>query len=171
MKNNFDKCLHMLLEHEGGYVNNVHDKGGMTNLVVTKRVYDKWIGRESTEQEMRDLTPDDVAPIYKKNYWNRVKGDSLPSGLDWACFDWAVNSGSGRPAKAVQRAVGATQDGAIGNQTLGLIAEKDPKFIIDYVYTVRQAFYESLDDYKHFGRGWSRRNTETLHQAMKMVEE
>ena len=171
MKNNFDKCLHMLLEHEGGYVNNVHDKGGMTNLGVTKRVYDKWIGRESTEQEMRDLTPDDVAPIYKKNYWNRVKGDSLPSGLDWACFDWAVNSGSGRPAKAVQRAVGATQDGAIGNQTLGLIAEKDPKFIIDYVYTVRQAFYESLDDYKHFGRGWSRRNTETLHQAMKMSEE
>ena len=171
MKNNFDKCLHMLLEHEGGYVNNVHDKGGMTNLGVTKRVYDKWIGRESTEQEMRDLTPDDVAPIYKKNYWNRVKGDQLPSGLDWACFDWAVNSGSGRPAKAVQRAVGATQDGAIGNQTLGLIAEKDPKFIIDYVYTVRQAFYESLDDYKHFGRGWSRRNTETLHQAMKMSEE
>ena len=171
MKNNFDKCLHMLLEHEGGYVNNVHDKGGMTNLGVTKRVYDKWIGRESTEQEMRDLTPDDVAPIYKKNYWDRVKADQLPSGLDWACFDWAVNSGSGRPAKAVQRAVGATQDGAIGNQTLGLIAEKDPKFIIDYVYTVRQAFYESLDDYKHFGRGWSRRNTETLHQAMKMVEE
>lgn len=171
MKNNFDKCLHMLLEHEGGYVNNVHDKGGMTNLGVTKRVYDKWIGRESTEQEMRDLIPDDVAPIYKKNYWNRVKGDSLPSGLDWACFDWAVNSGSGRPAKAVQRAVGATQDGAIGNQTLGLIAEKEPKFIIDYVYTVRQAFYESLDDYKHFGRGWSRRNTETLHQAMKMAEE
>ena len=171
MKNNFEKCLEMLLHHEGGYVNNVHDKGGMTNLGVTKRVYDKWIGRESTEQEMRDLTPDDVAPIYKKNYWNRVKGDSLPSGLDWACFDWAVNSGSGRPAKAVQRAVGATQDGAIGNQTLGLIAEKDPKFIIDYVYTVRQAFYESLDDYKHFGRGWSRRNTETLHQAMKMVEE
>lgn len=171
MKNNFDKCLHMLLEHEGGYVNNVHDKGGMTNLGVTKRVYDKWIDRESTEQEMRDLTPDDVAPIYKKNYWNRVKADQLPSGLDWACFDWAVNSGSGRPAKAVQRAVGATQDGAIGNQTLGLIAEKDPKFIIDYVYTVRQAFYESLDDYKHFGRGWSRRNTETLHQAMKMSEE
>ena len=96
MQNNFDKCLHMLLEHEGGYVNNKHDKGGMTNLGVTKRVYDKWIDRESTEQEMRDLTPEDVAPIYKKNYWDRVKGDLLPSGLDWACFDWAVNSGSGR---------------------------------------------------------------------------
>jgi len=171
MKNNFDKCLEMLLEHEGGYVNNVNDRGGMTNLGVTKRVYEDWVDRKVSEQEMRDLTPDDVAPIYKKNYWNRVKGDSLPSGLDWSCFDWAVNSGSGRPSKAVQRAVGATQDGAIGNQTLGLITERDPKFIIDYVYTVRQAFYEGLDDYKHFGRGWSRRNTETLHQAMKLAEE
>ena len=170
MKNNFDKCLHMLLEHEGGYVNNKHDKGGMTNLGVTKKVYDKWIDRESTEQEMRDLTPEDVAPIYKKNYWDRVKGDSLPSGLDWACFDWAVNSGSGRPAKAVQRAVGAEPDGAIGPQTLGLIMEKDPEFIIDYVYIVRKAFYEGLDDYKHFGRGWSRRNKETLKQALSMVE-
>ena len=160
----------MLLEHEGGYVNDSRDSGGMTNLGVTKRVYDKWIGRESTEQEMRDLTPEDVAPIYKKNYWDRVKGDSLPSGLDWACFDWAVNSGSGRPAKAVQRAVGATVDGAIGKQTVGLIMEKDPEFIIDYVYTVRKSFYESLDDYKHFGRGWSRRNKETLRQALKMIE-
>ena len=171
MKNNFDKCLHMLLEHEGGYVNDSRDSGGMTNLGVTKRVYDEWIGRKSTEQEMRDLTPDDVAPIYKKNYWDRVKGDYLPSGVDWCAFDWAVNSGSGRPAKAIQRAVGAKVDGAIGKQTVGLVMERDPKFIIDYVYTVRKAFYEGLDDYKHFGRGWSRRNTETLHQAMKMVEE
>jgi lysozyme family protein len=170
MKSNFDKCLAMLLEHEGGYVNNVNDRGGMTNLGVTRRVYEDWMDRPVTEQEMRDLTPDDVAPIYKKNYWDRVKGDQLPSGVDWCAFDWAVNSGSGRPAKAIQRAVGATQDGAIGNQTLGLVAEKDPKFIIDYVYTVRQAFYESLDDFKHFGRGWSRRNTETLHQAMEMAE-
>ena len=170
MQNNFDKCLEMLLHHEGGYVNNKHDKGGMTNLGVTKRVYDKWIDRESTEEEMRNLTPEDVAPIYKKNYWDRVKGDLLPSGLDWACFDWAVNSGSGRPAKAVQRAVGATVDGAIGKNTVALVMEKDPEFIIDYVYTVRKSFYESLDDYKHFGRGWSRRNKETLRQALKMIE-
>jgi|TARA_B110000881_G_C18364694_1_gene408158 lysozyme family protein len=171
MKKNFDKCLEMLLQHEGGYVNDSRDSGGMTNLGVTKRVYEDWVDRKVTEQEMRDLTPDDVAPIYKKNYWDRVKGDYVYSGVDWCLFDWAVNSGSGRPAKAVQRAVGATPDGVIGKQTVGLIMEKDPKFIIDYVYTVRQAFYEGLDDYKHFGRGWSRRNTETLHQAMKMVEE
>ena len=169
MKENFDKCLEMLLSHEGGFVNHPDDPGGITNLGVTKKVYDEWIGRESTEQEMRDLTPEDVAPIYKKNYWDRVKGDSLPSGLDWACLDWAVNSGSGRPAKAVQRAVGATQDGAIGPKTLGLIMEKDPAEIINYVYGVRQDFYKSLKTFETFGRGWTRRNKETLHQALEMI--
>jgi len=169
MKENFDKCLKMLLSHEGGFVNHPKDPGGITNLGVTKKVYDEWTGRESTEQEMRDLTPEDVAPIYKKNYWDRVKGDSLPSGLDWACFDWAVNSGSGRPAKAVQRAVGATADGAIGPATLGLIMEKDPKFIIEYVHDVRQDFYKSLKTFETFGRGWTRRNKETLHQALEML--
>jgi lysozyme family protein len=169
MKENFDKCLKMLLSHEGGFVNHPEDPGGITNLGVTKKVYDEWTGRESTEQEMRDLTPEDVAPIYKKNYWDRVKGDSLPSGLDWACFDWAVNSGSGRPSKAVQRAVGATADGAIGPATLGLIMEKDPKFIIEYVHDVRQDFYKSLKTFETFGRGWTRRNKETLHQALEML--
>ena len=169
MKQNFDKCLEMLLSHEGGFVNHPDDPGGITNLGVTKKVYDEWIGRESTEQEMRDLTPEDVGPIYKKNYWDRIKGDSLPSGLDWACFDWCVNSGSGRPAKAVQRAVGATQDGAIGPQTLGLIMEKDPEEIINYVYGVRQDFYKSLKTFETFGRGWTRRNKETLHQALEMI--
>jgi len=169
MKENFDKCLEMLLSHEGGFVNHPEDPGGITNLGVTKKVYDEWTGSESTEQEMRDLTPEDVAPIYKKNYWDRVKGDSLPSGLDWACFDWAINSGSGRPAKAVQRAVGATQDGAIGPQTLGLIMEKDPEEIINYVYGVRQDFYKSLKTFETFGRGWTRRNKETLHQALEMI--
>ena len=170
MKQNFDKCLEMVLVHEGGYVNNKNDRGGMTNLGVTRRVYEDWVDRPVSEQEMRDLTPEDVAPIYRKNYADRIHFDSLPSGVDWACLDWAINSGASRPAKAIQRAVGATTDGVIGPKTLQLVAEKDPKFIIDYVYTVRQAFYESLDDYKHFGRGWTRRNKETLHQALDMAE-
>lgn len=170
MKSNFNECLEMLLEHEGGYVNHPSDPGGMTNLGVTKRVYDEWIGRESTEEEMRDLTPEDVGPIYKQNYWDRVKGDQLPSGVDWCAFDWAVNSGSGRPAKAIQRAVGATADGAIGPKTLQLVMEKDPKYIIEYVYTVRQDFYKSLKTFETFGRGWTRRNKETLEQALHMVE-
>ena len=169
MKNNFTPCLEMLLHHEGGYVNHPKDPGGITNLGVTKAVYDKWIGREATEQEMRDLTPEDVGPIYKKNYWDRVRGDDLPSGVDWCAFDWAVNSGSGRPAKAIQRSVGATADGAIGPMTLRSIMNKEPKMIIESVYDQRQSFYESLGTFETFGRGWTRRNKETLEQALRMI--
>ena len=171
MKKNFDKCLEMLLHHEGGYVNHPSDPGGMTNLGVTKRVYDEWIGRESTEQEMRDLKPEDVAPIYRKNYWSRLRLDDVGSGIDWALMDFCVNSGPSRPAKALQRAVGAVADGAIGPKTLQLVAEKDPKFVIDYIYTVRQAFYESLRTFDTFGRGWTRRNKETLEQSLEMAGE
>ena len=169
MKENFNKCLTMLLHHEGGFVNHPKDPGGMTNLGVTKAVYDKWVGREATEQEMRDLTPEDVAPIYKKNYWDRVKGDDLPSGVDWACFDWAVNSGSGRPAKALQRCVGATPDGAIGPMTLRAVADNEPKKLVEGVYTQRQKFYENLNTFETFGRGWTRRNKETLDSALEMI--
>ena len=171
MKQNFDKCLQMLLKHEGGFVNHPRDPGGMTNLGVTKKVYEKWMGREVTEQEMRDLTPEMVAPIYKKRYWDKVRGDELPSGLDWAAFDWAVNSGSGRPAKAIQRCVGATQDGAIGPKTLQAVADKKPKEIIESVYYTRQRFYESLKTFDTFGKGWTRRNKETLETALEMVDD
>ena len=179
MRENFNKCLEMVLVHEGGFTASKVDKGnagdghgnqGSTMLGVTSRVYADWTGKPAPIEVMKQLTPEDVAPIYRKNYADRIHFDSLPSGVDWACLDWAINSGASRPAKAIQRAVGATTDGVIGPKTLQLVAEKDPKFIIDYVYTVRQAFYESLDDYKHFGRGWSRRNKETLHQAIEMAK-
>ena len=168
MKANFDKCLEMLLHHEGGYVWHPEDPGGETNLGVTRAVYEQWVGRQVMDGEMKTLTPDDVAPIYKKNYWEKVRGDDLPAGLDWAAFDWAVNSGAGRPAKAIQRCVGATQDGAIGPKTLAAIANKEPDKIIEYVHDIRQKFYERLKTFKTFGRGWTRRNAETLKAALAM---
>jgi lysozyme family protein len=169
MKENFEKCLEKLLKHEGGFVNHPKDPGGMTNLGVTKRVYEEWVGREVTEQEMRDLTPEDVAPIYKKNYWDAVKGDDLPAGVDWACFDWCVNSGRKRPSKALQRAVGAIPDGAIGPATLAKVTEALPKNVVLAIHDDRQAFYERLSTFGTFGKGWTRRNKETLEQAIEMM--
>ena len=58
MKENFDKCLEMLLHHEGGFINHPRDPGGMTNFGVTRMVYEKWVGRKMSEQDMRDLTPE-----------------------------------------------------------------------------------------------------------------
>ena len=167
MKDNFDECLKMLLHHEGGYVNHPSDPGGETNLGVTKKVYQEWGGTK----DMKDLTVEDVAPIYKKNYWDRCKCDDLESGVDWVVFDWAVNSGTSRSAKAIQKICGATQDGAIGPKTLALIGKQDTQYVIEEFGKVRQDFYESLKTFDTFGKGWTRRNKETTEKALNMVED
>ena len=114
MQGNFDKCLELILHHEGGYVNHPQDPGGETNLGVTKRVYEDFGGTKS----MKELTVEDVTPIYKKNYWDRVKGDQLPVGLDLCLFDFGVNAGTGRAAKKLQAMIGTVVDGGIGPNTL-----------------------------------------------------
>ena len=167
MKDNFDECLKMLLHHEGGYVNHPKDPGGETNLGVTKRVYEKWGGTK----DMKDLTVEDVAPIYKKEYWDRCKCDDLESGVDWAVFDWAVNSGTGRAAKAIQKICGAAQDGAIGPKTLALIGTQNTEYVIEEFGKIRQDFYESLKTFDTFGKGWTRRNKETTEKALEMIED
>ena len=167
MKDNFDECLKMLLHHEGGYVNHPSDPGGEPNLGVTKKVYQEWGGTK----DMKDLTVEDVAPIYKKNYWDRCKCDDLESGVDWVVFDWAVNSGTGRSAKAIQKICGASQDGAIGPKTLALIGKQNTQYVIEEFGKIRQDFYESLKTFDTFGKGWTRRNKETTAKALEMIEE
>ena len=167
MKDNFDECLKMLLHHEGGYVNHPSDPGGETNLGVTKKVYQEWGGTK----DMKDLTVEDVAPIYKKNYWDRCKCDDLESGVDWAVFDWAVNSGTGRASKAIQKICGASQDGAIGPKTLALIGTQNTQYVIEEFGKIRQDFYESLKTFDTFGKGWTRRNKETTAKALEMIQE
>ena len=166
---NFDECLKIILHHEGGYVNHPKDPGGETNLGVTKRVYEEFGG----EKDMRDLTVEDVAPIYKKGYWDRVKGDSLPEGLDLCVFDFGVNAGTGRAAKYLQRMIGSTPDGAIVPNTLRAVkmfcdTEGVESAIGDY-QDARQYYYEKLSTFDTFGRGWTRRVKETTSEAYKMA--
>lgn len=153
----FEEALEHVLKHEGGFVNHPKDPGGMTNLGVTKKVWDEWIGRESSEDEMRNLKPEDVAPLYKKMYWDRVKGDDLPSGVNYCVFDAAVNSGTGRAAKWLQEAVGAVPDGAIGTKTLAKVAAHDADSLVNAYCDVRLNFLKSLKTFDTFGKGWSRR--------------
>ena len=169
MDYNYDDCIVMLLQHEGGFSDHPKDPGGETNLGVTKRVYEEWGGTKN----MKDLTVEDVAPIYKKNYWDRVKADQIPEGLNLCVFDWAVNSGTGRAAKKLQGMIGTTVDGGIGPNTLKALkmycdTEGVEAAISNYT-EIRQKFYESLSTFDTFGRGWTRRNQETEMEAYKMA--
>ena len=169
MKENFDVAFKALLKHEGGFVDHPIDPGGMTNLGVTKLVWENWVGHEVDEKVMRGLTPEMVAPLYKKRYWDAVHGDNLPSGVDLVVFDCAVNSGVGRASRFLQKAVGVTEDGKIGPGTLQAVMAKDPKDLVDAFCNQRQAFLEALPTFSTFGKGWSRRVAEVREQGENLA--
>ena len=173
-KENWGNCISKVLIHEGGYVNHPKDPGGITNMGVTKRVYEEWVGHKVSEQDMKDLTEDDVTPIYKKNYWDRIKGDKLPDGLDLCVFDFGVNAGTGRAAKYLQKMIGTTADGGIGPNTLkalkSYVKENGLVETIEKYQSNRQKYYESLSTFETFGRGWTNRNNDTTEYAVQLAE-
>ena len=169
MKSNFEQSIAALLSHEGGFVNHPKDPGGMTNLGVTKTVWEGWTGHDTTEASMRNLSTSDVTPLYRKKYWDAVQGDALPSGVDYCVFDTAVNSGAGRAIKLLQRAVGVTQDGLLGPNSLAAILVSDVGSLIDKYCDVRNEFLQSLSTFDTFGKGWTRRISEVNLKAKEMI--
>ena len=169
MKDNFEQCLALVLKSEGGFVNNVKDPGGMTNLGVTKAVWENWVGHPVTEADMRALGPKDVAPLYKANYWDKIGGDSLPLGVDYATFDMAVNSGVSRAAKTLQQVLGVGADGKIGQATINACEAANAREVATGVCEARLAFLQSLSTYDTFGKGWSNRVASVEKAAFDMA--
>jgi len=168
MKQSWDRIFEWIIKHEGGFVDHPDDPGGMTNLGVTRKVWADWIKRDATEADMRSLTKDDVKPLYKKWYFDKVRGDDLPAGVDWCVVDVAVNSGPSRAAKMLQKCVAAKQDGAIGPMTLKAVADENSEKLVGQMHEVRQKFYDDLGK-PMFIKGWTRRNDETRDQALDML--
>jgi lysozyme family protein len=169
MKENWEKSFAAVLKHEGGYVNHPKDPGGMTNLGVTKRNWEIFLNRDVTEAEMRALTPDAVKPFYKSMYWDKIKGDQLPSGVDYAAYDLAVNSGTGKAAKFLQEIAGVAVDGVIGPKSLEAIKACDPEQTIDALCDMRLDFLKRLSNFETFGKGWSIRVADVKDKATDMA--
>jgi lysozyme family protein len=168
MKENFEKSLALILKHEGGYVDNPKDPGGATNLGCTKKVWEEWVGHEVTKDDIKALKVSDIAPLYKAKYWDAVKGDLLPAGVDYAVFDLAINSGPGRAAKTLQQVLNITADGQIGPATLSTLEAANPRDVATRVCEARLAFLQGLPTYGTFGKGWSRRVAEVEQIAFTM---
>jgi lysozyme family protein len=169
MQNNFEKSLALVLQHEGGYVNHPSDPGGRTNLGVTQRVWEEYVGHPVDEATMRSLTKELVAPLYKKEYWDAVHGDKLPCGADYLAFDFAVNAGSFRCVKTIQRALNITADGVIGPVTIKAIQDANAEDFIEKFSDVKKSFYLGLANYPTFGKGWLNRVAEGKKAAERML--
>ena len=173
MKENFDASFARMIKSEGGYVWDKDDRGGETNLGVTIAAWGTYLKRAIQPGEMKALTLDMVKPFYKSMYWDLVKCDSLPVGVDYAVFDFAVNAGTGRAAKFLQRAVGADDDGVIGPSTLGLVAKTDPATLLDNFAHQKRRFYAGLaatnPTQQKFLKGWLARVEHVQDAAESML--
>lgn len=171
----FDECLKRILKHEGGYVNDSLDRGGRTNLGVTQAVWEEWVGHPVSEADMRNLTVEKVAPLYKKRYWDRASCDLLPKGVSYLVFDFAINAGVGRAIKTLQSTVRSDPDGVIGNQTLARVNAMDAKVLVQQFSEARADFYQGIvarkPDQARFLKGWLNRVEESKLTALADIQE
>ena len=167
----FEDCLARILKHEGGYVNDPLDSGGRTNLGVTQRVWEEFVGHPVTEADMKALTPEKIAPMYKLKYWNPSYCEVLPKGLDYVVFDFAVNAGTGRSVKTLQQAIGCVSDGVIGPKTMAAINDANPKDLIAKFSDARADFYQGIvarkPDQARFIKGWLNRVEDARKLALE----
>lgn len=173
MITNWDRAFDLVLKSEGGYVKDNADNGGETNLGVTRAAWGEYKGRPIRDGEMRALTRDMVKPFYKARYWDRVRGDDLPAGIDYAVFDFAVNAGPGRAAKSLQRAVGVAEDGILGPATMAAVQRANAAEVLAQFSAAKESFYKGLVDrdpaQRRFIKGWLARVDQVERTAGTMV--
>lgn len=158
MKDNYPIVQPWVLAYEGGYANHPKDPGGATMEGVTQRTYDAFRRRVGlTTQPVQRMAPGERDRIYKEQYWDAVRGDDLPSGIDAAVYDYAVNSGPGRAARDLQAVLGVAQDGVIGIMTLDAARSANAADVIRALCERRFAFMKRLRHWPTFKTGWTRR--------------
>lgn len=168
MDRNFKRSLQLVLKHEGGWSDHPKDPGGATMKGVTLANFRNFVKPGATKDDLRKITDEQIATVYRRFYWDKVAGAELPDGVDYAVFDFAVNSGPDRAAKYLQAIVGVPQDGKIGPATIRATRGKMHAGIINLYSDKRLAFLKGLKTWPTFGKGWAARVKSTRIDALDM---
>jgi lysozyme family protein len=170
MRDGFPRALQLVLVHEGGYVDHPKDPGGATNKGITIATFRSFTKNpNATKAELRNISDETVAAIYRRNYWNQIRGDQLPAGIDYALFDFAVNSGPTRAVKMLQRVVEASVDGKVGPETISKVIAYGVGRAIKDLCTSRLSWLQTLGTWGTFGLGWTRRVNAVQRDALAML--
>lgn len=170
----FEPCYRAMMRWEKGYADHPRDPGGKTMDGVTQRVFHAWLRNQGKPvRPVRDITEAEKLAIYREQYWDEIKGDQLPPGIDLVVFDMAVNSGPSRSARYLQAALGSNrQDGVIGQVTLAAAREAyerdDDDDVIRRMMASRNAFLRGLPTWDPFGAGWANRTRDIEQRAARM---
>lgn len=174
MDRNFARALPLVLKHEGGFSNHPSDLGGATNKGVTLATFRAYVKPGGTVADLKAITDEQVQTVYYRHYWAAVNAQALPSGVDYALFDFAVNSGPARAAKYLQAILGVEQDGRVGPKTIAAAKAKDARAVINGLCDARLAFLKRITSggkllWNTFGKGWDRRVARVRSDALLMV--
>ena len=162
-------ALEHVFAHEGGYVDHPRDPGGATNMGITRRTLAGWRGRAVTKAEVKAMTRTEAAAIYRARFWNAVRADDLPAGVDACVFDAAVHSGPSRAVRWLQAELGVRVDGVIGPKTLAAAGELPPERLVAGLCRRRLRFMQGLKTWPTFGRGWARRMKAVEREALSLA--
>lgn len=165
----FDRVMPDVFAHEGGYVDHPKDPGGATKYGITHKTLSAWRGKTATKADVKALTKQEATAIYRAQYWRPIRGDDLPAGVDYALFDFAINSGPARAVKTLQRIVGVPADGIMGAITLDAVSKRSPADLINALCDARLAFLKGLKGWPTFGKGWGRRVAEVRAKALSLA--
>ena len=181
----FARCIPIILAKEGGYVDHPSDPGGATNRGITLayarskgRLFDNDGDGDVDKEDVKLITVGQATATYREWFWRDVAGDELPAGLDLVMFDYAVNSGPGRPIRALQTLLGLEADGVFGPKTRAGLARLPATgtWAIMSICAERLAFMKRARHretkellWPTFGRGWQARVEEIQRAALTMI--
>ena len=154
----YDDALARLLAHEGGYSNHPSDPGGPTNFGITIVDYRKYVKPGASAADVKAMTVDEAKSIYRAKYWDAQRCDELPAGVNYAVFDYGVNSGISRSGKVLRRVLKLPDNTSVVNDLVIAAARAaDPKTLVIAICDERLRFLQSLKTWSVFGKGWGRR--------------
>lgn len=167
----FADALKIVLENEGGYSNHPSDRGSQTAFGITEQTLSEFLGRELARDELRNISMDLVAKIYKQNYWDRMNLDKIQnSDIQLFLFDQGVNRGPRTVAQQLQIMLGTKSDGIIGPQTILAISQRDPKrLLLDLIKTAQLSYVTIVvvsPDQVAFLRGWLARTHKYMERLL-----
>lgn len=150
----FYKAVQLVLEFEGGYTNDPNDDGGETNFGISKRAY--------PNEDIKGMTKEKAMMIYRRDYWIPMLCDKMPYPVALMVFDMGVNMGTKTALKALQKALGVTQDGIIGKVSLNALNKANPANLALKLGVQRIISYSKMTKFDIYSNTWVNRTLRCL---------
>ena len=162
----FDLAFERVIGHEGGFGDDPKDRGNWTSGVINQgelRGTKFGISAMSyPDLDIKNLTADQAKRIYKRDFWDRAKGDQYDPAIAYQLFDIAVNNGNGNAVRMLQRAAGVADDGQVGALTIAAVKSLTVTDMIMRLNAERLLFITKLSTWATYGKGWSNRVANNL---------